>query len=39
MSYYTVEELKELGCPNELIMQYIFLTKDEIYKMTGERLK
>jgi len=29
----TFEELRALGCPNDLLMQYIFFTKLEIYKM------
>lgn len=31
--YYTVEELRELGCPDCLIIQYITFTKKEIDRM------
>jgi hypothetical protein len=37
--YYTWEELIELGCPPQLIIQYIFMTKDWVEKETGLRLK
>lgn len=30
MNYYTMDELRAFGCPNELLMQYIFFTKEEI---------
>ena len=33
--YYTMDELRELGCPDGLLMQYIFFTKLEINKMLG----
>ena len=36
--YYTVDELRQLGCPDGLIIQYIFMTKEWIYKETGLKL-
>jgi hypothetical protein len=36
--YYTWEELLKLGCPPQLCIQYILMTKDWIYKETGLRL-
>lgn len=30
---YDMDELRALGCPNELLMQYICLTKEEINKL------
>ena len=32
-NYYTFEELRELGCPNELLIQYVFIPKVEIDRM------
>lgn len=31
--YYTFDELRALGCPNGLLIQYWCLTKTEIDKM------
>ena len=31
-SYYTMDELRALGCPNDLLIQYITFTKEEIDK-------
>jgi len=28
--YYTMDELRALGCPNELLMQYVVMTKQEV---------
>ena len=33
IEYYTFDELRKLGCPDSLLMQYIFFTKLEINKM------
>lgn len=33
MEYYTFDELRALGCPNELLMQYICLSKQDIDNM------
>lgn len=38
IEYYTWEELIELGCPPQLVIQYIFMDKDWIEKETGLRL-
>lgn len=35
--YYTMDELRAFGCPNELLMQYIFFTKAEIDKLLAFR--
>ena len=34
--YYTMDELRALGCPNGLLMQYIFCTKKEIDQLIGK---
>lgn len=31
--YYTFDELRELGCPNELLMQYVLVPKTVIDEM------
>ncbi len=31
--YYTMDELRQLGCPNELLMQYVLCTKEEIDRL------
>ena len=28
--YYTMDELRAFGCPNELLMQYVLCTKKEL---------
>jgi hypothetical protein len=33
MDHYTMEELREFGCPDELLMQYVFCTKAEIDRL------
>lgn len=32
IEYYTFDDLRKLGCPNELLIQYITFTKDQINK-------
>lgn len=31
--YYTFDELRALGCPDELLFQYIWMTKEWIDEM------
>ena len=38
-TYYTFEELRALGCPDGLLMQYVTFTKKEINKMLFGRNK
>lgn len=38
IEYYTWEELIQLGCPPQLVIQYICMDKDWIEKETGLRL-
>lgn len=33
MEYYTMNELRNLGCPDDLLMQYFFCTKEEIDRL------
>lgn len=33
MKYYTFDELRALGCPDELLIQYALMTKDWIDRM------
>jgi hypothetical protein len=35
--YYSFEELREMGCPDGLLIQYVMLTKAEIDKIVGRR--
>lgn len=37
--YYTMDELRTLGCPNELLMQYVLMPKtwiDDMLRKSGE---
>lgn len=35
--YYTWDELRDLGCPDGLLMQYIFCTKAQINEMLEKK--
>lgn len=36
--YYTFDELRALGCPDGLLIQYVFLTKAEIDKLLDDEV-
>lgn len=40
--YYTFDELRKLGCPDELLIQYVFMTKewiDNMIKRSNEKIQ
>jgi len=37
IEYYTFDELRKLGCPNELLIQYVLCTKEEINKILNKK--